>query len=186
MAKGTPIHKLTLQGLPLRASAPVLMVRWNEMMAWASGIHDPENVAGLHNLRIAAKRLRYTLEIFAPVLPDSDDLLRTVEEVQERIGQIHDCDILFPLLRDTLERESRRERKRMLRAAGPPPYLAAEGLVALIGRKRQERTALYENFLKWWDALPPERVGERLETLAGLAGAPSETAAEKDQMHDAS
>ncbi len=177
MAKGAPIHKLTLHGQPLRVSASVLMVRWNEMMAWAEGIRDPDNVEGLHNMRIAAKRLRYTMEIFAPVLPDSaTPVLTTIEEIQERIGKIHDCDVLFPLLHDTIQSEMKRERKDVARRrdVGPPPHLAAEGLVALIARKRAERSALYDDFLGWWEALPPASLGESLEqVVAGASGIPT-------------
>ena len=173
MARGIPIHKLALTDQPLRASAPVLTVRWNELIAWAEPMRDPENVSDLHDMRIAAKRLRYTLEIFAPVLPESSaDVLRTVAEIQERIGAIHDCDVLFPLLHDTVAREMKRERKKLGRqdaSSGPPPFLAAEGLVALMSRKRAERQARFDDFLTWWDTLPPAALGESIEKLLETA-----------------
>ena len=143
------------------------------MIAWSEGIHDPDNVEGLHNMRIAAKRLRYTMEIFAPVLPESAPLvLRTIEDIQERIGKIHDCDVLFPLLHDTMQSEMKRERKDVARRrdVGPPPHLAAEGLVALIASKRAERASLYNDFLHWWEALPPASLGEQLEKVVAGAG----------------
>lgn len=161
MAKGVPIYKLTQPEKPLRVSAPVLMVRVNELMEWADAAHDPSCVTELHNMRIAAKRLRYTLEIFAPTLPETSvSLLATVEEIQERLGAIHDCDVLFPLLVDTLEREINREKKRALSHAGggPPPFLAAEGLCGLMAKKREERERLYRDFITFWDALPPEKL----------------------------
>jgi CHAD domain-containing protein len=118
-------------------------------------------------MRIAAKRLRYTLEIFEPVLPaESADLLKTIAGIQERIGAIHDCDVLFPLLHRTLAQEMKQERKSLHvehDAAAPPPFLAAEGLVAHMTRKRVERETLYTEFLQFWDALPPERLGTALE-----------------------
>ena len=166
MAKGAPIRRLTQPGKPLRDSASTLMVRWNEMMGWADSIHDPRCVDELHALRIAAKRLRYTLELFEPAFGAAiGPFLRIAEQIQEQIGAIHDCDVLFPLLQDTLEQEMRRERRRAKkdqRDVGPPPFLAAEGLVALTTRKRTEREALYTDFLRFWDALPPEKVGADL------------------------
>lgn len=172
MAKGVPIHKLTRPDRPLRESTPVLMVRLNELMSWAEASHDPACVSELHNMRIAAKRLRYTLEIFSPTLGENvAPVLRTVEEIQERLGLIHDCDVLFPLLSSTLEREMRRERKRALRkgGSGPPPFLAAEGLCGLMARKRDERERLYNEFIVFWDALPPERLAADLSVLVGTA-----------------
>jgi CHAD domain-containing protein len=167
MAKGFAIHKLTQPDRSLRESAPVLLVRLNEMIDWSALIHDPARVPELHNMRIAAKRLRYTLEIFAPTLgPDAPKLLKTAESIQEQIGLIHDCDVLVPLLHATLEKEMERERKRaMKRGGGLPPFLAAEGLVALMARKRQERERLYRDFLAFWDALPPEGLVNRFTRL---------------------
>jgi CHAD domain-containing protein len=167
VAKGAPIHKLTHTKAPLRESAPVLLVRLNEMLEWATAIHDPACVIELHNMRIAAKRLRYTLELFAPTLaPEVKGVLKTAEEIQEQIGAIHDCDVLIPLLKETMEKEMERERKQALkRGEGPPPYLAAEGIIALMHRKEEERERRYRDFLAYWDALPPATFADQLTQL---------------------
>lgn len=167
MAKGVPIHKLTQPDAPLRESATVLLVRMQEMYDWSPAIHHPENVDDLHNMRIAAKRLRYTMELFAPCFgPAFAAAQKTVEEIQERIGAIHDCDVLIPLLRKTLDKETEREKKQALRkGGGPPPFLAAEGLVPLITRKQAEREQLYRDFLRFWDGLPPQRFFETLTAI---------------------
>lgn len=164
MAKAVPIYKMTETKGLLRDSAPVLMIRLQEMMDYADAIRSPENVEELHSLRIAAKRLRYTLELFAPTLElgGVSDLLDRVTEIQERIGAIHDCDVLFPLVQDTMagemEREKRSAKRRGTAAVGPPSFLAAEGLVTLLARKRDERIRLYAEFITFWDALPPEKL----------------------------
>ncbi len=171
MAKAVPIYKLTQTKSLLRDNALVLMVRVQELMDFADSMRSPENVTDLHNLRIAAKRLRYTLELFAPVLEPEGvaRLMSRVTEIQERIGAIHDCDVLFPLIQDTLEtegeREKRAKKKRGGPIVGPPPFLAAEGLIALLARKRDERVRLYSDFLAFWDALPPERLASDLSLL---------------------
>jgi CHAD domain-containing protein len=167
MAKAAPIHRMTDPDAPLRESSPVLMVRLNELFEWAESVRDPACVEELHNMRIAAKRLRYTLELFAPVLgPEAGPLLKTAEEIQEHLGQIHDCDMLFPLIGQTLEEEMARERKKAVRSVlGPPKFIAAEGLVPLLSRKRAEREEKYRAFLAYWDALPPEGLFDRLNAL---------------------
>ncbi|CAA9327297.1 MAG: hypothetical protein AVDCRST_MAG93-6022 [uncultured Chloroflexia bacterium] len=175
MAKAVPIYKLTQIKGSLRDSSLVLMVRLQEMMDYANAIGSPENVEELHNMRIAAKRLRYTLELFAPTLEPkgASNLLDRVTEVQERIGAIHDCDVLFPLVQDTLEMETEREKrgakKRGAAAAGPPPFLAAEALAALMARKRDERNRLYIEFITFWNALPPESLAVDLSQLVTSA-----------------
>jgi hypothetical protein len=86
--------------------------------------------------------------------------------------------VLLPLLHETLEKEMERERKRaMKRGGGLPPFLAAEGLVALMTRKREERERRYRDFLAYWDALPPEGLVDR---FARLVAAPDEAQDTKD------
>jgi hypothetical protein len=168
MAKPVPIYKLTQPDAPLRESAPVLLVRLQEVMEFAPAIHDPANVEDLHDMRIAAKRLRYTLEIFSAALgPDTvAPLLATVTEIQERIGAIHDCDVLLPLLDETIRKETKREHRRSMKKGGSlPEHLAAEGLSRLMGEKRAERDRLYAEFVAFWDALPPERLAEEFGRL---------------------
>ena len=167
MARGVSLHNLTRPQRPLRESAPVLLVRLSELMEWTSAIHDPACVEELHNMRIAAKRLRYTLELFAPVLgPPSAPVLALVTAMQEQIGAIHDCDMMMPLLQETLDKEMKRERKRLLRRGSePPPHLAAEGLLALMHRKTEERDQCYRKFIAWWDALPPDTFAAQVTAL---------------------
>jgi hypothetical protein len=170
MAKAVPIYKLAETKGSLRESALVLMIRLQEMMDYSEAISVPENVDELHNLRIAAKRLRYTLELFAPTF-ESDKvspLLDRITEIQERIGVIHDCDVLFPLILDTLEAETERENranKKRGSVSGPPPFLAAEGLATLMTRKREERNRLYDEFIGFWNSLPPEKLTADLSFL---------------------
>lgn len=167
MAKGAPIYKLTQPDLPLRDSAPVILIRLQEMYDWSTAIRDPQRVDELHNMRIAAKRLRYTMEIFSPCFGrEFSRALSRVEEIQERIGAIHDCDVLVPLLTQTLEKEARRERKRALNeGGGPPTQMAAEGLAPLIAGKLGERSRLYHEFIAFWDALPPETLFQTITRL---------------------
>ncbi|HET8629656.1 MAG TPA: CHAD domain-containing protein [Thermomicrobiales bacterium] len=63
---------------------------------------DPDAVRALHALRVAAKRLRYTLELFAPMLPgDADDALASLKRLQADLGDLHDREALVArLVRD--------------------------------------------------------------------------------------
>jgi len=168
MAKAAPIYKLTKPDAPLLASASVIRVRLGEMWDFASAVLDPANISELHDMRIAAKRLRYTMELFTPVLPEADAkaALAQVADLQEKLGAIHDCDMLIPLLAQTVEQEEARERKKALRKkAQLPPFFAAEGLMPLRKRKEQERETLYEEFRTWWLALPPEALWAQVSAL---------------------
>ena len=58
----------------------------------------------LHDMRIAAKRLRYALELFADALgPDTAACIERIKEFQEVVGDIHDHDVHADILRAHLE-----------------------------------------------------------------------------------
>ena len=58
------------------------------------GADDPDE---LHDLRIAAKRLRYVLEVGRPGLgADHQPREAAARSIQEILGDIHDCDVLLP------------------------------------------------------------------------------------------
>lgn len=75
--------------------APELVkARLDKLTKRAQSIDDPEAVAELHLMRIEAKRLRYTLEAFVPCFGKPiSDVISTVKELQELLGQVHDCDV---------------------------------------------------------------------------------------------
>jgi CHAD domain-containing protein len=61
-----------------------------ELAVIASATEDP---AAMHALRIGEKRLRYTAEIFAEVLPgESARLVKEATRMQKRLGELHDFD----------------------------------------------------------------------------------------------
>ena len=62
-----------------------------------AAVDSPE---GLHRLRIAYKRLRYTVETFATVLPDNlTALAQPAARFQGRLGQLHDVDTAIASVR---------------------------------------------------------------------------------------
>ncbi len=100
MAKAKSITGLK-RYVPTGVNARIIaLTRLEELYSWVEYVDDPYNIYELHNLRIAAKRLRYTLEIFADVLPEACGSLRKeVEQVQEELGAMHDSDVMIALLR---------------------------------------------------------------------------------------
>jgi CHAD domain-containing protein len=61
------------------------------------------DVETLHELRIAAKWLRYTLEFFGETLgPDCGRLLERIVALQDYLGCLHDADVATKLARDLL------------------------------------------------------------------------------------
>ncbi len=114
----------------VRAYEPVL--RWAD-------------VETLHDLRIAGKWLRYTLEFVREALgPDSAPIIERVTGLQDHLGLMHDADVSSSMARAFLVEHagglsSHRERRdrplsRQSRTRGRPP--AADAEHAMAGRRR--------------------------------------------------
>ena len=66
-------------------------------------LNDPNASTELHAMRIAAKRLRYTMELFSAVLgSDVEGCLDAIREFQEIAGEIHDADARAGVFREYL------------------------------------------------------------------------------------
>jgi len=99
MAKARPITGLDAHAPIGRIARIIARIRLDELYDWSHYADDPHHVHELHNLRIAAKRLRYTLEIFADVLPDAClSVIKELELIQEELGALHDRDVMVVLL----------------------------------------------------------------------------------------
>ena len=100
MAKARPIRGLNVQA-PVAYNARVIAkARLEDLYEWDEFVNSPYRVRELHNLRIAAKRLRYTLEVFADVLPpESEQIVEELTKIQDEVGALHDSDVMIALLR---------------------------------------------------------------------------------------
>jgi len=88
----------------------------------------PDDVSALHDLRIAYKRLRYTVETFEGALPsDTAQLAQGAARFQKRLGDVHDVDVAIGAVR----------RARTLTEEGRSDLLAA------LYRLRVDRIAAY-------------------------------------------
>lgn len=69
---------------------------YDATLAWA-------DVPTIHELRIAGKRLRYTLEFFREVLgPEAEVLIAKVTALQDHLGALNDADVATHLAREFL------------------------------------------------------------------------------------
>jgi CHAD domain-containing protein len=115
------------------SAARIIAVRSQEVLDLADKAQDPTRVQALHDLRIAAKRLRYVLELTGPAEP-----VKQLKQLQDVLGEIHDCDVQLPPLR-ALVREA--------------PEREAVGLRTLAIRLATRRAELYERFHQQWPEL---------------------------------
>jgi CHAD domain-containing protein len=128
-------------------------------------------------LRIAVKRLRYTVELFAAeVGPDAETALLQLKAVQDALGEVHDHDVLIARLRTELRQVARRGQH-----AGPKHAAKNErrtwGLALALAHARDERQARYDVAVTTWTALADAGVLHDLSALGTKVGAGAESLA---------
>ena len=83
---------------PLRSNASrIVQTRLDELRSFAEQALPRDASTAQHDMRIAAKRLRYVLEITGVCFgPEADPGRRVAKELQGVLGEIHDCDVMLP------------------------------------------------------------------------------------------
>jgi CHAD domain-containing protein len=103
----------------LRANAALIVrTRLDELRSMAERALDPGAVTAQHDLRIAAKRLRYVLEITQTCFGEEAKVARdAAKELQDVLGEIHDCDVILPRAKgiESLEAQLRIRREQLFR-----------------------------------------------------------------------
>ncbi len=172
----------------------ILAVRIAEFYSYAPAVAIEAASEPLHDLRIAAKRLRYTLELFRAVFGETGErLIERIKAVQEELGEIHDHDVRIALIEHELQGLAAAQAAavgRALAAAAatehaaiaatamrPPPDDPRRGLIALLGRQHASRRQHYQAFVAIWDRFMG--AGMRAD-LVGLSATPVETTVSPD------
>jgi CHAD domain-containing protein len=112
------IELVTSEGLaatPTKPHTPRLVRDRMPSTAWAAyeavwafddGLADAD-LATLHQLRIAGKWLRYTLEfVREPLQPEATELIRPAVALQDHIGTLHDLHVAAAMARDVVAARS--------------------------------------------------------------------------------
>ena len=87
---------------PFRAAAGrIVRVRARELFDHAEGVLDTRDIERVHDMRVASRRLRAVLEIFAPCFPSSEfkGVLRDVKQLADALGERRDPDVHIDALR---------------------------------------------------------------------------------------
>jgi CHAD domain-containing protein len=98
----------------------VLQTRLREVRGLTAGLRRRDK-QGLHDFRIACKRLRYALERFAALEPSLEPIAERLASLQDALGEAHDRDVLLAVLPPAMaatERRLRNEREDCVDRAG--------------------------------------------------------------------
>ena len=149
-----------------QAGREVIESRMEELCELSNSLHHPFEVEPLHEMRIAAKRLRYALELFAPCWGGRlSSCSREVAELQDSLGELRDCDLWIDDLGARLDRH-REESEESDGAADARVRLAA---IWLLNHFTKERGKHFRRALARWHKWETTGFFERMrETLTAV------------------
>jgi hypothetical protein len=195
--KARKVKGLDPQGTLADNAERIVRVRLDELQGFIPRALDPDEVVALHDMRIAAKRLRYILEVTAESCfgPYAETALKRTKELQDLLGEIHDCDVQLPRVMARMEElrsaDALAARRRAPAKAGDldPKYAArsanaraSRGLETLAVYLKARRELLFERFLEMWTRLERDGFRARLQYAASerAGGAESITGHSQD------
>jgi CHAD domain-containing protein len=156
-----------------RAAAGNIGLVLDGMLSHDAAIHNPDATEGHHAARIAAKKLRYTLEVYRPLYPDRlKSFLHHIKKLQESLGTLHDCDVWAQFLTGVVAQRHQALSGQdssfaPLNTFGEPP-LEPDVTHLLLDRKN-ERDAIYRELVASWEDCKSHNVWERLHNEISTA-----------------
>ena len=102
MAKALPIPGLNPGTRFADAAAAAVEVRAREVFSHSDGVLDTSDIERVHDMRVATRRLRAAMEVFAACFPKAEHkrLLREVKALADVLGERRDPDVAIAALED--------------------------------------------------------------------------------------
>jgi CHAD domain-containing protein len=138
--------------------------RISSLLSYEPWVLHPEAVAEHHATRIAAKKLRYIMEIYGSIYRNNlEKPIARVKKIQEILGDIHDCDVWIDHITSLLLRERTLLRSR--KGTKRPDTTTLASLSVLLRDRETERKRRYRQFVRYWQALARVKLWDELRAF---------------------
>jgi len=156
LAKARDIPGIEPDATFREAAASAIEVRADEVFAFRDRALDTSDIEGVHDMRVATRRLRAVMEIFAVCFPKEQHrrALKEVKELADTLGERRDPDVMI----DGLEK--------VAQSLGPADR---SGIRQLERSLRDEQAEANERLSAMLDRIDRYRLRERLVALAAEA-----------------
>lgn len=120
------------------AMRALIGARWEEVWKAVPRAVEGADIEGVHDVRVASRRLRAAMDVAAPAFPAAwyKPLHRVAREITSELGEVRDRDVMLDYLK--AERD----------AAPPNERPGIERLIARVDRERIAARAEMETFLQ--------------------------------------
>ena len=155
----------------------IIRTRVAELRSFIPKALEPDAAEARHDMRIAAKRLRYVLEVTGFCFGEpAKTARRRSRALQDLLGELHDCDVMLPRAQAQIDELREEEARALLLRAGSaedldprlvsetPGHPAHRGLELLVLHLHARRALLFERFRSFWQAEVSRGTWARLES----------------------
>jgi len=144
-----------------RLAAESILEKLDNLLSFEPYVDDPEKITELHAMRIAAKRMRYTLELFAPLVKDGyKNWLKPLKEIQDLLGYVHDCDVWMEFIPGFIQEEKALTRAYFGGLTGFRKILP--GIKVFLENRKSDRQRRYQEFNLVWHRSTGKNTWEKL------------------------
>lgn len=174
--KAKRVKKLDPAGPLIDNAARIIAVRLGELRTLAPAALRPSAEDDQHDLRIAAKRLRYVLEATGFCFGEPAQAARhRARDLQEVLGEMRDCDLMEPRVGAQVERLRDADAASLRELAGEasdldqalvrsaPNRTSYRGLELLRVHLVARRQLLFDRFVELWTEIEREGTWDELE-----------------------
>ncbi len=133
----------------LKQARRTLHPLYEKFLSYQRHVNARANMDHLHPMRIAAKRLRYGCELFAPLVGDRlDGQIDALKQIQDMLGQLHDAMVWA----DDLSRLVEKERRRCVKQSGNDRAMRPlmPGIRFIQADRRRAMHRLHREFIMLW------------------------------------
>ena len=123
--------------------------RLDDFLAMEKCVYLEKEISKHHEMRIFAKKLRYTMETFAPLYKNKlAQEIETIKAFQDILGEMHDCDVwieYIPKFREEVKAKNKFEQKKK------PEIQSNQALLNFLTVVKKKRKEHYKEFVRLWD-----------------------------------
>lgn len=141
-----------------------IVADYDALQSYQTSLADPNDKKAHHQMRIAAKRLRYLLEICNPAYEERlSASVKTAKKLQSLLGEIHDCDVWLDFILQFTQEETQRTIDYFGQSG--PFEVIEPGLKWLAQERQQCRHKTFEQLVAYWERVKTNHVWEDMLSL---------------------
>lgn len=122
----------------------------DDFLALENWVHLENEVLKHHEMRIHAKKLRYTMESFAQLYKNKlSEEIETIKTFQDVLGEMHDCDVWTQYIPKFIQETNPKTKPEQKKKAGNTK--AQKPLLNFLNYVKRKRKEHYLEFVRLWD-----------------------------------